>query len=231
MGNDPESKIARSWDANADAWARVVRSGAIESRAAVTDHAVLAAVLEAGAATVLDVGCGEGWLCRALAAHGIRCTGIDGSAALIARAREGGAGEYLTLSYAAFAADPRQVKGPFDAVVFNFSLLGADIGAVLAAAARVLQPNGVLVLQTVHPLSQIDRGAAYEDGWRTEDFATFDVPFPSSMPWYFRTLGSWVRELRRAGYQLQACDEPTHPHTGMPASLLVVAEPGSSPGG
>ena len=46
----------------------------------------------------LDVGCGEGRLCRFLAQKGIKATGIDPTKSLIARARElDSAGQYLSL--------------------------------------------------------------------------------------------------------------------------------------
>jgi 2-polyprenyl-3-methyl-5-hydroxy-6-metoxy-1,4-benzoquinol methylase len=38
-----------------------------------------AAVLRDKPASVLDVGCGEGWLARALSAHACRVTGVDAS--------------------------------------------------------------------------------------------------------------------------------------------------------
>ena len=45
------------------------------------------------------------------------------------------------------------------------------------------------------------------------------------MPWYFRTLGSWVALLRAGGYALAELREPLHPETALPLSLLLTAEP------
>ena len=67
----PESALLQSWHTNADAWIDVIRSGAIESRQQVTDQAVLLAIIGRQPERVLDLGCGEGWLLRALAARGI----------------------------------------------------------------------------------------------------------------------------------------------------------------
>jgi 2-polyprenyl-3-methyl-5-hydroxy-6-metoxy-1,4-benzoquinol methylase len=72
-------RLRRSWVANAPAWVDAVRGQRIESRCLVTDAAIVEAVLDQQPSTVLDLGCGEGWLARALASHGIEVTGVDAS--------------------------------------------------------------------------------------------------------------------------------------------------------
>ena len=83
FGNPPPSPPAvdntrlstrqhESWHPNADAWIDAVRSGSIGSRRRGTDAAVVAACAAQPGLRVLDVGCGEGWLARALAAQGFK---------------------------------------------------------------------------------------------------------------------------------------------------------------
>ncbi len=43
------------------------------------------------------------------------------------------------------------------------------------------------------------------------------------MPWYYRTLESWLAVVRAAGYDIEWVREPAHPETGEPLSLLVAA--------
>jgi hypothetical protein len=45
------------------------------------------------------------------------------------------------------------------------------------------------------------------------------------MPWYFRTLASWISELETAGLRVSWIAEPIHPDTGDPLSLLLTARP------
>src|SRR5688500_16607039 len=116
-------QLRRSWIANAPAWCDAVRQGRIESRRVATDAAIVDAVLDAKPRRVLDVGCGEGWLARALASHGIAVTGVDFSAPLIDAAKALGGGEFLALSYETLVADPARAGADFDAIVANFSLL------------------------------------------------------------------------------------------------------------
>ena len=43
------------------------------------------------------------------------------------------------------------------------------------------------------------------------------------MPWYFRTLASWIATLRDGGFTLAGLDEPLHPKDGRPLSLILEA--------
>jgi hypothetical protein len=88
----------------------------------------------------------------------------------------------------------------------------------------VVAPRGRLVLQTLHPLAAAGEGG-YEDGWREEDFRGMGPDFAAPMPWYFRTVGSWVRALREAGFDIADFREPLHPRTRRPLSLLLIATP------
>ncbi|BCD84075.1 hypothetical protein PSm6_04820 [Pseudomonas solani] len=45
------------------------------------------------------------------------------------------------------------------------------------------------------------------------------------MPWYFRTLESWLALLGRSGLVLEALHEPRHPDSGVPLSLLLITRP------
>ncbi len=217
---DLPGRLVQSWSDNADAWTRAVREGAIASREAGTDAAIVEAVVRGlpPMGRVLDVGCGEGWLVRALDAVGLSARGVDVSPGLVEAARQRG-GAFEVLSYQDAAADPDRLGGPVDAAVFNFALLSDDVTGVLRAATSRLDGGRVLI-QTVHPATV---SAPYRDGWREESFDAFGGGF-SPMPWYFRTFGSWVRTLDTAGLRLAEAAEPVHPETEAPLSLILVAE-------
>lgn len=219
---DPHAALAESWCENARAWAAAVRDGAIESRRLATDEAILRAALERRPRRILDLGCGEGWLARALAGYGVDAIGTDASAPLIEAARAAGGGTFICASYDEIAADPGLCGGPFDVAVANFALLDDRIAPLLAALRQALAADGRLLVQTLHPATA---GPPYEDGWRTEDFRGFAETGWTPMPWYFRTLGSWLAALRQTGFTLTGLVEPVHPETGMPLSLLMEAAP------
>lgn len=214
-----DDELRASWDANAAPWTDAVRTGAIASRRAGTDAAVLEAVGARGPGRVLDVGCGEGWLARALTVRGFDVEGIDGSAALIEAATRSGGGTFRPLGYDEAAADPSTLGGPFDTVVCNFALLGDPLAPLLAALRAATAPGGRLVIQTVHPITA---GEPYADGWRTERFESFGTGEWCSMPWYFRTFAGWLAEIHRARWRIEDCREPLDPATSRPLSLLLV---------
>ncbi|CAN5722339.1 class I SAM-dependent methyltransferase [soil metagenome] len=216
--------LTRSWILNAQSWVDAVRSGAIQSRRVATDRAVLDLVLSLNPDAVLDVGCGEGWLCRALSAQSIRVVGVDGSKQLIEAARDLGGAEYHLLDYQTLEYSPTTtLAGPFDVVVFNFALLQDDHQPLLRRLRDWLTPNGAIVIQTIHPWTARDE-EIYEDGWRSEDFRSIGSEW-KPMPWYFRTLASWVDELGIAGYLIAEIREPTQPGESAPVSLLILGHP------
>lgn len=222
MSDDNRQQIERSWRANAAAWSDAVRGGRIESRRVATDRAMLEAIDARAPQRVLDLGCGEGWLCRALGERGIGALGVDASPALVELARAAG-GRFECWDYQGLAEQPLRF-GRFDAVVCNFALLDEDLQPLLAAITRALAPGGALLLQTVHPWSAAGE-EGYRDGWRLETFAAFEGAFTEPMPWYFRTLESWLALLGRSGLVLESLHEPRHPGSGLPLSLLLIARP------
>ncbi|MGM8215093.1 class I SAM-dependent methyltransferase [Bacillaceae bacterium W0354] len=116
------SRIIESWNANAEAWIQTVQNKKIESREKTTNEAIINAISDYQPHNMLDMGCGEGWLCRAIYEKGIRTVGIDGSQQLIDEANKYD-GTYYCLTYEQFKENPRFLNEMFDVIVFNFSLL------------------------------------------------------------------------------------------------------------
>jgi SAM-dependent methyltransferase len=211
-----DQTLAQSWDRNAANWTRVVREGLIPSRRAGTDAAIVDAIAERAPRRLLDVGCGEGWLIRAVTARtGCVAVGIDRAGELIAAARAADpANDYRVLDYNGLAA--ADIGTDFDVAVFNYSLFAEDIVPQFRAAAARLTPHGPVVIQTLHP------GDGRQDGWLVEDFAAFAGGDWAAMPWYYRTLESWRATLRDAGLHIRDLREPSA--DGRALSLLMICE-------
>lgn len=222
MQRDHREQLSLSWQANADAWTAAVREQRIESRRLVTDAAIVQAILALAPKRVLDLGCGEGWLCRGLAEHGIEAVGVDASAPLIAVARQAGSpgAQYRVCGYAELSEQAPQL-GRFDVLVGNFALLEEPLAPILTDLHGLLAANGRLLIQTLHPWRAC-HDASYRDGWRVETFAGFAEGFSQPMPWFFRTLESWLALFTETGWRLQWLQEPLHPESEQPVSLLLL---------
>jgi cyclopropane fatty-acyl-phospholipid synthase-like methyltransferase len=97
--------------------------------------------------TVLDLGCGDGWMTAELAALGARPTGVEIARAAVERAQR----RHPQLTFALAAVDgplPMQ-DNAFD-VVWSSEVIEhvADTARWLSEARRVLRPKGRLLLTT-----------------------------------------------------------------------------------
>ncbi|MEM7337330.1 MAG: class I SAM-dependent methyltransferase [Actinomycetota bacterium] len=118
----------------------------------VTDAPATAAFIGAlrPGGLVLEVGVGTGRLAAPLVAAGLRVVGIDASVAMLARAADRRLGVGLV------GGDMRALpmRGPVDVALVAFNTLfnvptAAGQQAVLAEVARVLAPDGLLVIEAI----------------------------------------------------------------------------------
>lgn len=215
-----DQAIIESWRKNAAPWVKAIEDGEIESRIAVTNQAVLDAILQAKPTSLLDIGCGEGWLIRELTKLGIKCFGMDVVSEFAAYIQNAGA-EFVECPYEEFVADVFQER--FDVLASNFSLLGKESTEnVVTTSKELLNDEGAFIVQTIHPREVSDE-ENYLDGWREGSWAGFSDEFVDPAPWYFRTMESWETLFQKAGYSNLSISEPRHPVTGKRLSALFIA--------
>lgn len=232
-----DKRIIECWHENVSPWTKAVRGGEIPSRKLLTNQAIIDAVLALRPTTALDLGCGEGWLSRTLAQHGILTLGVDAVKDLTDAARlyddkPNGTNpsypsqsherpSYKCLSYEQIIDGALERK--FDVLVCNFSLLGKEsVEGIFSTFSRLLSHQGHVVIQTPHPL-----GHANENdhcGWRRGSWAGFSDEFSHPAPWYFRTMENW-RSLFHTN-QLTLVEEVSLTLSGeqTPHSVIFVAQ-------
>ncbi|MBD2498451.1 bifunctional 2-polyprenyl-6-hydroxyphenol methylase/3-demethylubiquinol 3-O-methyltransferase UbiG [Nostoc sp. FACHB-280] len=219
-----EQQILSSWELNALPWTRVVQQKLLESRALVTDKAIVEAIVELKPRTFLDIGCGEGWLCRELWQRGFDGWGVDGIAQMVETALGNGDDRFVVSSYRDLPSQRFGSRQQFDCFICNFSILGENTLAEIAHAGQsLLKPNGKIIIQTLHPHIACCE-VAYENGWRETSWQGIGNEEFHPAPWYFRTVESWIGEFHLRNYRLLRLMEPTHPKTNKPASMLFIFE-------
>jgi SAM-dependent methyltransferase len=103
---------------------------------------------------LLEVACGQGRVARALTGRGATVTGVDISAAMLAKARAHEGAEPLGIRYlqADVTAPDLLEAGEFDGVVCNYGLSDVDdLDGLLANVGRWLRPGGWFVFSLLHP--------------------------------------------------------------------------------
>jgi SAM-dependent methyltransferase len=131
---------------------------------------------------ILELGCGTGRLLVPLAEAGFRVTGVDRSPAMLARAARyveaAGVSDRVTLVETGMTEIECVPAGPFGLVLISLNGLlhlasPEEQRRALAAARRVLDPRGQLVLDCFNPtpdaLRAFEGGMIHEGQWTLAD--------------------------------------------------------------
>ncbi|HEV8297525.1 MAG TPA: class I SAM-dependent methyltransferase [Acidimicrobiales bacterium] len=182
----------------------------------------LAAEHLAGAARVLDIGCGEGQVARLAAGRGAHVVGIDPTWRQVAEAARRAGGPAYALAEAA--------RLPFGDASFDAAvacLVFEHIDAVdeaLAEVGRVLVPGGRFLFFLNHPLLQTPNSGWIDDQmldppeqyWRIgkyldESVMVEEVANGVLLPYVHRPLSRYVNALVASGLVIRLMLEPPPP--------------------
>ena len=173
---------------------------------------------------LLDVGCGEGQLARAVKGQNpsVRVVGVDPTPRQIEVAEDRGGG----VDYHVAPADALPFDdASFDAVLACLVFEHIDnLEGAIAEVARVLKPGGTFLFLLNHPLLQTPNSGWIDDQildppeqyWRIGAYLEEAISFEEVEPgikvrFVHRPLGRYVNALADAGLSIEKMHEPAPP--------------------
>jgi SAM-dependent methyltransferase len=147
--------------------------------------------------SILDVGCGPGYVAVAAAERGAKATGLDFSGEMVAIAQT------ISPHLEFHEGDAQNLPFPeqsFDRVLANFALLHlTDPGRACAEAGRVLKPGGKFAFTTWAHADENPFVKLVDDAIKAH--ANLEVDLPPGPPYYlFSGRGEFCSALERAGF-------------------------------
>ena len=158
-----------------------------------------------GSAPVLDVGCGRGELLGLLREAGIDARGIDADADMVAYAR----GEGLDVEQADLVEHLERLEGGSLGGIFMGQVVehlpAATLVHALRLAAAKLRPGGLLVAETINPLSPLALRSYFADLTHAQPLV------PETLELLARQAGFAETELRFLNEPAERLTEPDDP--------------------
>jgi 2-polyprenyl-3-methyl-5-hydroxy-6-metoxy-1,4-benzoquinol methylase len=192
---------------------------------------------------VVDLGCGNGLLARAMAQQGARVVACDSSADFLERARARGPNNAGRIDYRLIdLTDAHQLAtlgiAQFDAAVCNMVIMDlACITPLLQHTARLLRPAGRFVVSILHPCFNTSGTRLMAERSETGGVIRYAVQVhrylslgpalgtgiagqPESHYYFHRPLSALFSASFAAGFVLDAFEEP-NPHAVTPSGSLL----------
>jgi SAM-dependent methyltransferase len=223
-----EAVSRASWDASAGWWTSRYSERGDPNREWVIDPALFRLLGDVKGQSILDAGCGSGYLARLLAAKGAKVVGVDHSARLLEVARRKERQEPLGLQFHKMdlARLSPLASDAFDIVVSNVVM--QDVVAFDKAFrefSRILRPGGRLVFSVTHPCferpvpgmwvreppdtERIEEWRGVLLDWYYDRVALWWGPQGQpAMVGFHRTLEDYAGALRAAGLLIARIEEP-----------------------
>lgn len=212
--------MSNGWEESAQAWINTMGENGEtgdKGRQFVIDPAFAKLLNNHNYKNALDIGCGEGRLCRILAKQGIKPTGIDLTKSLIARAKElDSENQYIECG----AENLPFENNSFDLVVSCLSLIDIeDYKTAIKEMVRVLKPGGDLLIANLTGFNTAAAGRGWQrDLLGNKKYFCFDNYMTESENWeewrgikiknYHRPLSSYMQCFLENGLILHHFDEP-----------------------
>ncbi|WP_299404551.1 class I SAM-dependent methyltransferase [Acaryochloris sp. IP29b_bin.148] len=207
------------WNRVADDWDQQVGDDGDSNRILNSDPVLWQFAGDVSGATVLDAGCGTGYLSRKLNEKGAHVIGIDFSEEMLRIARSKAARIDFRIDSCSILRTVADKS--IDIVISNYVLMDTpDLTETVQAFFRVLKPGGHAVVVFSHPCfpqeyaTTTDSDVAVTYQW---DFSYFQQQkcieppwghFTSEFIWFHRPLSDYWKAFRETGFEVVDFEEP-----------------------
>jgi SAM-dependent methyltransferase len=225
-----ERRTAQAWDELADRWSSHYTVRGDKNRQYVVDPAIFRIIGSVEGSSILDAGCGNGYLCRLLAKRGAKPVGVDISERFIEIAKQKEAKKPLGIAYHVGSLSNLFMlqDEAFDLVISNLVLMDVrHLAKAIKELHRILKKEGKLIFSIMHPCFSSPPVYGWVrkpiDSQRKEDWLYWKVDryFDRIMEiWQFnddwpkaysfhRPLSDYVKLLIENGFAITDFEEPT----------------------
>jgi 2-polyprenyl-3-methyl-5-hydroxy-6-metoxy-1,4-benzoquinol methylase len=219
--------ISREWDQIAPLREKQIQTGSDHSANFVLAPAILGAM--PSGSSVIDIGCGTGWLTSRAAELSKNVVGIDPSkiSIVIAESEYTGA----NFSFSALSVEQYSVLGKkFDVAISNMAASSApDLASFLKSSRKLLKTRGAYIITIPHPCFwpqywgyandpsfKYDKTFAVEGNFKIRDESSNFITTHFHHP-----LNKYIELLSKSGFQLNSILELTGKGFPFPRFLLM----------
>jgi ubiquinone/menaquinone biosynthesis C-methylase UbiE len=223
-----DEQISQAWDKLADKWSSSYMEYGDFNRQYIIDPAIFRLIGTVKGLSILDAGCGGGYLCRLLAKKGAKMIGVDISKRFIEIAKQKDKEAPLGIAYYPGTLSNLSIfkNEAFDMVISNLALMDVlDLKKAITELFRVLKEKGKLIFSIMHPCFSSPPVHGWvripQDSQRKEDWIYWKVDryFDRSMEiWQYRDwpstfsfhrpLSDYIKMLMESGFTITDFEEP-----------------------
>lgn len=221
--NEIDNEVRKLWNRVAADWDIQVGEDGDSNRILNSDPILWKFVGEIKNISVLDAGCGTGYLSRKLATKGAIVTGIDLSEKMIAIAKDKSVQKNLQINF--YVDDCSKLDKlsaqQFDLLIANYVLMDVpNLEGAMNAFNRVLKLNGKVVLIFSHPCFPQGRAIVSENNKEISynwNFCYFERTKCIEPPWkhftsefisFHRPLSDYWKAFKSSGFEIMEFEEP-----------------------
>jgi len=223
-----EEQISRAWDKLADKWDSGYTEHGDMNRKYVIDPTIFRLTGSVKGLSILDAGCGNGYLCRLLAKKGAKMVGIDLSRRFIEIAEQKEKETPLGIMYyiGTLCNLAMFQNETFDMIISNLAIMDVhDLEKAVNELHRILKKNGKLIFSIMHPCFSsppihgwvrmpLDSNRK-EDWlyWKVDRYFERSVEIWQYLDWpptysFHRPLSDYIKTLVRNSFTITDFEEP-----------------------